>query len=127
MRLGFLLLSLAVAILVSVDAVQATDEVATRLRSGGDARNLKEKNTGTTTKLSAADLTKEERGGLISWMMFQSGKSKKALERLESMVKVERMGRHRIIKPFNIDDIDEAKVKTVVEKVAAAKKKASTS
>ncbi|KAK1929294.1 hypothetical protein P3T76_015246 [Phytophthora citrophthora] len=123
MRLSFLLLSITLVIL----AVQATDEVATRLRSEGDVRSLKEKNTGTTTKLSAADLTTEERGGLIAWMMFQNGKSKKVLERLESMDKVERMGRHRIIKPFNIDDIDETKIKAVVEKVAAAKKKASTS
>ncbi|KAL3664376.1 hypothetical protein V7S43_010699 [Phytophthora oleae] len=100
MRLSFILLAITVALVACVDAAVAI-ESSKRIRSEESGRHLKEKKTGVKTKLSAADLTKEERAsGLIAWMMFQGGKSRKALDKAEETV---RYGRNRIHKPLRFE------------------------
>ncbi|KAL3665298.1 hypothetical protein V7S43_009926 [Phytophthora oleae] len=88
MRLSFVLLTIAAAVLTCTDAtpvthgaVASTIESANRLRSEEDGRNLKEKKTAKKTTVSVDDLAKEERTNLLGYALFWTGLSSKPLSR----------------------------------------------
>ncbi|KAK1929295.1 hypothetical protein P3T76_015247 [Phytophthora citrophthora] len=110
MRLTFVLLTIAAAVFTCTDAtptihgaVTNTIESPNRLRSEEYGRNLKEKKTVKTTKVSVDDLSKEERANLLGNALFWAGLSSKPLSRSKSVEYVERFGHNKINKPLRTE------------------------
>ncbi|KAK1942624.1 hypothetical protein P3T76_006123 [Phytophthora citrophthora] len=123
MRLSVVFLAIVAFFVCVVDAIPTTDvavESSRRLRLGDNGRYLKEKKTNVKTKpsradlayvkakLSAADLTNEERTpGLVAWYFLLGPLSRsKSLDSVEETV---RYGRNRVRTPLRFENTPSGK------------------